>query len=89
MSTKLTSSTADAISEVKTLPSAQCETPEESVPALDSPYTSSATPPVPVMAPGRSNRPRWREDSASTYGATRATRIPMGTLTNSTQRQDR
>ena len=42
-----------------------------------------------VIAPGRSNRPGCRCDSASARGAIRATAIPIGTLTNSTQRQDR
>ena len=42
-----------------------------------------------VIAPGKSNLPRLRGDSVSTRGAMRAAAIPMGTLTNITQRQDR
>ena len=41
------------------------------------------------MAPGRSNRPGRRSDSASARGAISATTIPIGTLTKNTQRQDR
>ena len=39
-----------------TLVSPQCETPFGVVAALDSPYTSNATPAVAVTAPGRSKR---------------------------------
>jgi hypothetical protein len=42
-----------------------------------------------VIAPGKSNLPRLRGESASARGAMSATAAPMGTLTNSTQRQDR
>jgi hypothetical protein len=45
-------------------------------------------PPVPVTAPATSIRPGRRGDSASTRGAAAATRIPIGTLTNSTHRHD-
>ena len=56
--------------------------------ALDRPYTRADRPSVPVIAPGRSNRPRRRSDSPRTRGAASATSRPIGTLTNSTQRQD-
>ena len=45
-------------------------------------------PPLPVIAPGRSNRPGWRRDSPSARVANSATTIPIGTFTNSIQRQD-
>jgi len=57
------------------------------VAALDSPYTKAATPPVAVIAPGRSNRPVLRPVSGSTRAARAATASPIGTLTNSTHRQ--
>src|SRR6266516_1740206 len=65
----------------------QWETPSGLVAALDRPYTRAAIPPVPVIAPGRSNRPRRRGDSRSTRGAASAAATPIGTLTNSTHRQ--
>ena len=52
------------------------------------PYTSEVMPAVEVSAPTRSNRPGWRCDSGRNSGAVSATTIPMGTLMNSTQRQD-
>ena len=52
------------------------------------PYTSKVMPAVEVSAPTRSNRPGWRGDSGRNSGAVRATAMPIGTLTNSTQRQD-
>jgi len=55
---------------------------------LDKPYTSSATPAVPVIAPATSILPGRRGDSASTRGAAAATAMPTGTLTNSTHRHD-
>ena len=58
------------------------------VAALDSPYTSSATPAVPVTAPAMSIRPGRRADSASTRGAAAATTMPIGTLTKNTHRHD-
>ena len=82
-----TSSTAAAASAVTTLASPQCESPSEVVAALDSPYTSNATPVVAVRAPGRSNRPPRRPVSGSTRAASAATTSPIGTLTNSTHRQ--
>src|SRR5262249_56983003 len=45
-------------------------------------------PPLPVIAPGRSNRPRWRGDPGSSRGAASAAASPIGTLTNSTHRQE-
>lgn len=42
MSTNVTRSTANAVSEASTFESIQCEIPRWSVPALDRPYTSSA-----------------------------------------------
>jgi hypothetical protein len=51
------SSTAAAVSDATTLASPQSETPSAVVAALDSPYTSNATPAVAGRAPGRSNRP--------------------------------
>ena len=41
-----------------------------------------------VTAPARSNRPAWRGVSATNSGAIATTAIPIGTLMNSTQRQD-
>jgi hypothetical protein len=83
------SRTADAASAAMTLVSPQCEIPDWSVPALDRPYTKAATPPVPVIAHGRSNRPRRRSDSTSARGAAKAVKIPIGTFTNITHRHDR
>jgi len=60
---------------------AQCETPSGVVAALDSPYTSNATPAVAVTAPGRSNRPARRPVCGSTLVARTATASPIGTLT--------
>src|SRR5215218_6807034 len=45
-------------------------------------------PAVEVKAPPRSNRPGWRSDSVMYRGTRLARRMPMGTLTNSTQRHD-
>src|SRR5215216_4631613 len=45
-------------------------------------------PAVEVKAPPRSNRPGWRSDSVMYRGTRLASRMPMGTLTNSTQRHD-
>src|SRR5215472_846991 len=88
MSTNAPSRTTEAASDATTFASPQCETPFWVVAALDRPKTSAVRPPVPVIAPGRSKRPVCRSDSDSTRGASRATRMPMGTFTNSTQRQD-
>ena len=88
MNTNETSSTTAAASDTTTLVSPQCETPLGLVAALDRPYTRAASPSVPVIAPGRSNRPGCRSDSASARGASSATTMPIGTLTNSTQRQE-
>ncbi len=52
------------------------------------PYTRAAMPAVEVSAPARSNRPGWRCDSGRNTGAAMSTAMPIGTLTNSTQRQD-
>src|SRR5215468_5638280 len=82
-----TSSTAAAASDATTLASPQCDTPSGVVAALDSPYTSNATPAVAVRAPGRSNRPPRRPVSGSTRAASAATTSPIGTLTNITHRQ--
>src|SRR5262249_13437598 len=82
------SSTTDAASEATTLASPQWETPSGLVAALTRPYTRATIPPVPVIAPGRSNRPRWRGDSGSPRDAASAAVTPIGTLTNSTHRQD-
>ena len=86
------SSAAAAASDATTLVSPQCDvatTPSRVVAALDSPYTSNATPAVAVRAPGRSNRPVPRPVSGSTRAATAATASPIGTLTKNTHRQDR
>src|SRR5438874_13110045 len=40
------------------------------------------------MVPGRSNRPGRRAVPGRTAGAARATAMPIGTLTNSTQRHE-
>src|SRR5215475_11073714 len=82
------SSTTDAASDATTLASPQWETPSGLVAAVDRPYTRAAIPPVPVIAPGRSNRPRCRGDSGSTRAAASAAASPIGTLTNSTHRQE-
>ena len=42
-----------------------------------------------VIAPGKSKLPRRPGESASARGAMSATIAPMGTLTNSTQRQEK
>ena len=88
MITNETSSTTAAASETTTLVSPQCETPLGLVAALDRPYTREARPSVPVIAPGRSNRPGCRSDSPNARGAIRATTMPIGTLTKNTQRQE-
>ena len=87
ITTNAASSTAAAASETTTLASPQCETPSGVVAALDSPYTSNATPAVAVIAPGRSNRPARRPVAGSTRVARAATTSPIGTLTKNTQRQ--
>ena len=80
--------TTAATSEASTLGVPHCEPPVAEAAALDRPYTSAASPTVPVTAPGRSNRPGRRCDSPSARRASSATTIPIGTLTNSTQRHD-
>ncbi len=52
------------------------------------PYTSEVMPAVEVNAPVTSNRPGWRCDSGRNSGAASATAMPIGTLMNSTQRQE-
>jgi hypothetical protein len=89
VSTNPASSAAPVASEATTFASAQCETPDGSVLALDRPYTTSAIPLVPMIAPIRSKRPCRRADSVSTNGVTAATRMPIGTFTSSTHRHDR
>src|SRR2546430_10786775 len=83
------SSTTAPTSEATTFVSPQCETPFGLVAALDRPYTRAARPSVPVIAPGRSNRPGCGLESPSARGAARATAMPIGTLTKNTHRQDR
>jgi hypothetical protein len=68
--------------------SVQWLTPDESVAARSTPYTSRVTPSVPVTAPVRSNRPDRVAGSGSARGASSTSAIPIGTLTSSTQRQD-
>lgn len=51
------------------------------------PYTKEAMPSVEVIAPAMSKRPGWRSDSLMYSGVRKAISTPMGTLTNSTQRQ--
>ncbi len=41
-----------------------------------------------VIAPVRSNRPGWRGVSDTNSGVSATTRMPIGTLMNSTQRQE-
>ena len=86
--TNETSSTTLAASETTTLVSPQCETPLGLVAALDRPNTRAASPSVLVIAPGRSNRRGFRAVSANAGRATRATTMPIGTLTNNTQRHE-
>ncbi len=50
--------------------------------------TSEAMPAVEVTAPARSNLPGWRSDSVRKSGAASMTAAPIGTLMNSTHRQD-
>src|SRR5262249_59900075 len=88
ISTNETIRAAAAASDASTRASPQCETPSGPVAAFDRPYTSSATPAVPVTAPATSTGPSRRGDSASTRCAAAATASPIGTLTNSTHRQD-
>ena len=88
MITNETSSTTEAASAPTTLVSPQCETPLGLVAALDRPNTRAASPSVLVIAPGRSNRRGFRAVSANARGAISATMMPIGTLTNSTQRQE-
>src|SRR6516165_1911156 len=88
MKTNETSSTTAAASDTTTLVSPQCDTPLGLVAALDRPYTSAARPRLEVIAPGRSNRPGFPLELGSARGASRATMMPIGTLTKSTQRQD-
>ena len=88
MNTNAASSTAAAASETTTLVSPQWDWPFWLVAALDRPYTSAARPRLPVIAPGRSNRPGCPLESGSARGASRATMMPIGTLTKNTHRQD-
>ena len=59
-----------------------------SVPASTSPSTMPAMPNVEVSAPAMSKWPRRRSVSCSTTRPTSRTTIPIGTLTNITQRHD-
>ncbi len=52
------------------------------------PYTSAVTPAVAVSAPARSKRPGSRGVSPTNSGAIATTARPIGTLMNSTHRQD-
>src|SRR5690348_14138655 len=52
------------------------------------PYTSDVTPAVAVSAPARSKRPGCRGVSVTNSGVTATTARPIGTLMNSTHRQD-
>ncbi len=51
-------------------------------------YTSDAMPRVEVSAPATSKRPGWRGVSATYRGAAASAISPIGTLMNSTHRQD-
>ncbi len=59
-----------------------------SVPASTSPSTMPAMPNVEVNAPAMSKCPRRRSVSSRTMRPTSRTTIPIGTLTNMTQRHD-
>ena len=61
---------------------------QPSAAARMNPYTSAVTPAVAVSAPARSKRPGCRGVSATNRGATATTARPIGTLMNSTHRQD-
>jgi hypothetical protein len=62
--------------------------PQPSAAARMNPYTSVVTPTVAVSAPARSKRPGSRGVSATNRGVTATTARPIGTLMNSTHRQD-
>jgi hypothetical protein len=62
--------------------------PQPSAAARMNPYTSVVTPAVAVSAPARSKRPGCRGVSVTNRGVTAITARPIGTLMNSTHRQD-
>ncbi len=62
--------------------------PQPSVPASTRPKTMPVIPRVDVTAPARSKRPDRRAVSATTRRPNTQTRMPIGTLTNITQRHE-